>query len=136
MSISAGAILDFHKTNNVFIYQSGTNDSVTTLGRVYFSETLSVKGNNINLLGDVKVPAGFSDSKKVISNFIVESDTLTIHEGVTIESGFQFLHANNTLELKKNAKVLSLRKYMCNSQLYGADLYTCMDNHALAAERL
>jgi len=39
MAIGKGAILDFHKTRNVFIYQSGemsSQESETTLGRIFF----------------------------------------------------------------------------------------------------
>ena len=90
-----------------------------------------MRGKNINLVGDIKVPSGFSQGHKVISSFIVESETLTVHEGVTVESGFHFLHANKTIDLKKGAKILSLRNFMCNLHHQSADLYTCMDNRAL-----
>ena len=72
---------------------------MTNLGRIYFRENLSIKGKTVNLNGDVKVPSSFQDSSKRLSSFIVEADNITVKEGVTIESGFQLLHANSTLEI-------------------------------------
>ena len=71
-----------------------------------------------------------------MSNFIVESDNITVEEGVTIESGFHFLHANTTIEIKRDARVISLRNHMCNLKANSPDMYTCMDNRALQVDRL
>lgn len=139
MFISKNAVLDLHKTNYVLIYQPsdvGNVESVTNLGRIYFKETLAIRGRNVNLLGDIKVPTGFTDREKVMSNFYVEADNLTVHESVSIESGFHFLHANSTIELKKDSKVLSLRNHMCNLRTSSPDMFTCMNNRAQQADRI
>jgi|Transcript_22052 hypothetical protein len=110
--------------------------STTTLGRMFFKEFLAVRGKNVNLIGDVRVPTSFNDREKVMSNFIVEAENLKVHQNVNLESGFHFLYANNTLELEKGSKLLSLRNHMCNLHANARDMYTCMHERALPAERL
>ena len=139
MNIFKNAILDFHKTSKVFIHQSNVltdKESTLTLGRIFFKRFLAIKGKNVNLIGDVRVPAGFTDREKVVTDFFVESENLTVHEKVEIESGFHFLHANNTIEFEDGVKLLSLRNHMCNLRSYAADMYTCMHTRALQADKL
>lgn len=44
-----------------------------------------------------------TEREKVFSTLYIESESLTVHENVKLESGFHFLHANETIELRKDS---------------------------------
>jgi len=139
MHIDRDAVLDFTKTKKAMIYQhnvSKNRESITTIGRVYFKELLAVKGVNVNLIGDIKVPTSESATESINTMFVVEAEHLKVFDKVTIRSGFQMLHANETIELRPGAKVESTRKYMCNIHNNAPDLYTCMDNHGKWGDKI
>ena len=133
--------MNFVHTKKVFIYQGvipGTDysGSITTIGRVFFREFFAVKGHNVNLIGNIQVPASIGIPLLEKSIFAVESDSLKIWEDVEISSGFTLLQANTTVEMRPGSKLKSYKNNMCNIVRNDADLFTCMDTNAKEADSL
>ena len=82
------------------------------------------------------MPRHFSYRQREHSLFAVEAQNIKVYNRVQIESGFQLLQANNTVELMYGSKIKSTRKYMCNLHKRSLDMYTCMDKNPMPAESL
>lgn len=67
---------------------------------------------------------------------MAESENLNIFPGVTIDSGFHLLHANETLKIQEGANITSKKHYSCNTEPRMADQFTCMPKNAPKADKL
>ena len=115
------------------LFRSG---SITTIGTVYFREFFAVKGHNVNIIGDISVPSFVPQNLQEKTIFAVESHALKIWEDVEIAAGFSLLQANTTVEMRPGSKLRSTRFNSCNIVKNDADLFTCMDKNAKAADSL
>ena len=134
------SVLDFSKTKRVTLYQgleSGqeAEKSTTTIGSILFREHLGIKGTHVDIIGKIGVSDDFDYGDKHLSKLGVEADTITVYDDAQITSGFTFMYANSTLEMKEGSAIKSYWENSCTT--YDApDMFSCMKKNEKREFRL